>query len=231
MSRRKELINSKAMRTVITCLLAVVFVVRLSAQDSIPDSSSQQLVTYYTPYADSIDESDILSYSDTIITNTGETVVCRITEVSPEVIYFVVDTLPDVTCVVATSSVFMLKYSNGTHDLGSNLLTPDYYAMGREDGHKYFRSREAVAGTFVSGLGFWIMGAGIVSATIITAVPPKKIHNKENPNDNLLNTNQDYYDGYMRSARNKKVLHSSLGFAGGVATLVATITILVFAYW
>lgn len=218
------------MKSLLLILAGTLLLSPLRAQSMSGDSATLPTVTYYAPSIDSDVASTAPSYSDTIITNDGRFVKCTITEISPEVVYFKVDTLPEVICVVTTSSVFKIKYANGTSDLGSNLVTPDYYAMGRADGHEYYKSRDAVAGTFVSGALFWFFGAGIVSGIAITAVPPKKLHNEMNPNDRLLNTNQDYYDGFRRSARNKKVLHSSLGFVGGVAAIVGFVTILIVSY-
>lgn len=198
----------------------------LCAQSERVDTIKPPIVKYYTPPVDSDEVSKVLSYNDTIVTNDGRSVKCTVTEISPELIYFQVDTLPEIICVATTASVFKIKYANGTTDLGSNLITPDYYEMGKADGREYYESREAVAGTFISGGLFWFFGAGIASGIIITTVPPKKLHNDKNPNDKLLTTNQEYYDGYRRSARNKKVLHSTLGFFGGVTTLVGVIFVM-----
>ncbi len=219
------------MKYLLIRILLTVLPLSTCAQQQPADSLLvEQSIIYYSPRPDTAAKS-VEVYSDTIITVEGEVIHCRITEVSPDLTYFKLDSLRDAICVLTTESIFVLRYSNGTFDLGADLLLPDYYEMGRSDGKKYYKTRDAVVGSVISGALYWVMGAGVITGAAIIASKPHDIRNPENPNDKLLENNQDYYNGYMKGARKKKIRHTSIGFVSGVGGFTLVIFILIAAAW
>lgn len=76
--------------------------------------------------------------------------------------------------------------------------------MGTKDAAKYFKTdRGAIVGEVILGTTF-IFGMTIPAAIVISLVKPTNLQNSQNPNNNLLNTNTNYKEGYVNAAKIKK---------------------------
>jgi len=94
----------------------------------------------------------------------------------------------------------------------------DYYRKGREDAKVYYTKDSP----------FWWTAASVITiyGTVIftpleTFIPPRKknLNNPDNPNNGLLETNEQYFKGYRKEAHRKKKVKTLSGFIISAVTL------------
>jgi hypothetical protein len=170
---------------------------------------------------------------DTLVTENGNEVVCKIVEIDPTLItYLPVDSAIGDLTMVMSSKFVLIRLGDGSQEVvkskqdnsADQLSSMDYYKMGRKDALVYYKCPYAVAGEIASGIGTYFMGFGLIPAVIIYATPPAQLSNLKNPNNDLLASNKDYYSGYLEQA--KKIKHKRCGIAYG-ATVLAPVAIVV----
>ena len=106
------------------------------------------------------------------------------------------------------------------------------YLRGQLDGRSYYNQSGPFAVGFLSGFFAWFTyGITTIGAIAVSATPPKALANPMNPNDGLLATNPDYYEGYQSGAKKRKTGKTWTGFGVGAATgLVVGLVVVLLAY-
>jgi hypothetical protein len=179
--------------------------------------------------------------NDTLITMEGQTVLTKIIEIDNDLLTcFYFDGVIHEPTIVPSSSIFMYKLQDGTRQVidhkkkentENKVLTKDeeinFYVMGTKDAAKYFKTdRGAIVGEVVLGTTF-IFGMTIPAAIVISLVKPTNLQNFQNPNNNLLNTNTNYKEGYVNAAKIKKRKDCTIAFTSGVAAFIGIIYLLI----
>jgi len=105
--------------------------------------------------------------------------------------------------------------------------TTNLYWRGQLDGRSYYNQKGPFAVGFLSGFFAWFTyGITAIGAVAISATPPKALANHLNPNNGLLTTDPDYYDGYQNGAKKRKAGKTWIGFGAGAATGLGVIVVL-----
>jgi hypothetical protein len=122
----------------------------------------------------------------------------------------------------------MIKYHDGTKEMGSQLSemsNSDYLNLGARDAKLYYKVKPAViVSEVIMGVGT-IFVAPIIVASIIAYVPPTKLENATNPNNDLLISNKHYKKGYQNKAYKKKILVATLSYFSGFAGFIGAVLI------
>ena len=171
----------------------------------------------------------LLFIPDTLVKENGNEIACKIIEIDPTLItYLPIDSAIGNLTMAMSSNFLLIRFGDGSQQVveakkvcSQNL---DYYQMGQKDAQIYYKCPYAVAGEIASGVGTYFMGFGLIPTVIIYATPPSQLNNYKNPNNNLLATNKDYYEGYLEQA--KRIKHKRCGIAYG-ATVLAPVAIAV----
>lgn len=178
---------------------------------------------------------------DVILYTNGEEQPGKVLSITPDTVtYLSTQAGRSDTVRLATSSVFLIRYANGTKELLTKPATPpierpmskeEAYAKGRLDARKYYRAPGAFWGTYgatvLTGYGGPIVGVAV-------AASKPRPRNFVVPEAKLLQ-DPNYTAGYQRQAQNKKIGSAAGGFGAGVGTLVVIVTalglLLVGAHW
>ena len=178
-----------------------------------------------------------LAAQDTLIMKNGDEIPAKVLEISPtEIVYKKYDNLEGPVIVVYKSTVFMIKYQNGTKDVfteetltATEPIKPlvrkpvDMYLKGRQDAKIYYKGNGALYGTLGSSLVNPAMG--LATGVIISAVPPEP--KSFYVSDPAYLQNIDYIKGYRKQAQLKKIGKSATGF--GIAIGIYAVLIIVIA--
>ncbi|MFN5734938.1 MAG: hypothetical protein ACK444_02700, partial [Flavobacteriales bacterium] len=122
---------------------------------------------------------------------------------------------------IPINNVLLIKLSNGDiekfYEQSRQAQTVSSYELGRLDAKEYYRTPNGVIVTeVISGLFLY---PGLISM-VVAFVPPRKLDNPKNPNNILLKTDSEYYNGYQKQAKKRKVKDSLISlFSGFVTTL------------
>jgi len=90
--------------------------------------------------------------------------------------------------------------SSNHYSFTSNAI--NFYVLGRRDGELYYETR----GKGLSTINGLILPLGLILEPILIFTPPKinTLDNRFNPNNNLLYSNKEYYEGFRHGAKRKK---------------------------
>ena len=166
---------------------------------------------------------------DTLITKEGDIIKCKVLEIDQSTLtYFTFRNNFTSPTVIVKSDLFMIKYHDGTKEMGSQLSemsNSDYLNLGARDAKLYYKVKPAViVSEVIMGVGT-IFVAPIIVASIIAYVPPTKLENATNPNNDLLISNKHYKKGYQNKAYKKKILVATLSYFSGFAGLIGAVLI------
>ncbi|OUJ75928.1 hypothetical protein [Hymenobacter crusticola] len=163
---------------------------------------------------------------DVILKSDGEEITGKVITITPDQITYVsaAEGRSD-TLHLASSTVFLIRYANGTKEVLRNSAAPtepvmskeEAYTRGRLDARKFYRAPSAFWGTYAStvvGVGY----GGVVTGVVVGTTKPKA-QNFVVPEATLLH-NADYMAGYQQQAHKKKIGSVVGGFGAGVGTLV-----------
>ncbi|WP_022825182.1 hypothetical protein [Hymenobacter norwichensis] len=178
---------------------------------------------------------------DVILQTNGEELPGKVLTITPDSIAYLsseagrFDTLH-----IAASSVFLIRYANGTKEvITKSMATPteqpmskeEAYAKGRLDARKYYRAPGAFWGTYSATV---LTGYGGPIVGVVVAASKPKPRNFIAPEAKLLQ-DPNYVSGYQRQAQNRKIGSAAGGFGAGVGTLAVFVTVvgllLVGAHW
>ncbi|HTL81222.1 MAG TPA: hypothetical protein VL651_05935 [Bacteroidia bacterium] len=168
-------------------------------------------------------------HNDTMITMNGSFVLCKILEISPDFITsFSYNGKVNDLVMTSTSEIFMLRMNDGSTQLidhhAANMSGQDSYKLGEKDARKYFKtSKGAIAGSVACGTGTYVYFTGLVGEVFVARQAPANLHNQQNPNDQLLDSNPDYRSGYLVVAQKKKKKDCWKAYGCGVLLPVAAI--------
>lgn len=169
--------------------------------------------------------------NDTLITMEGSLVMGKILEITPDYVsIFTYNGKVNNVMMISKDAVFMLRMNDGTSetiDHNENLLTDEAaYRMGAEDAGKYYHvSKGAKAGSVFMGMETYMYGIGLVGEIAIAKGAPKNLHTMDNPNDQLLNTNMQYHNGYETAATKMKKKACWKNYAAGVIAPLALVAL------
>jgi len=169
--------------------------------------------------------------NDTLVTRGNQNslfLVGKVLNISPEIItLFTIRGEEAVFAYIPINDILLIKLSNGDiekfYEQSKQAQTVSSYELGRLDAKEYYRTPDGVIVTeVISGLFLY---PGLISM-VVAFVPPSKLDNPKNPNNNLLKTDFEYYNGYQKQAKKKKVKDSLISLFSGIFT---TVTILIIA--
>jgi len=105
----------------------------------------------------------------------------------------------------------------------------DFFKKGYIDGGTYYMDTGPFWGGFATGFFIVFYGLPIIGTIIISRTPPSNLGNPNNPSNDLLSSNPQYYDGFLSGAKRKKSGNTWKGFAAGIETLavIAVVSFLV----
>lgn len=87
------------------------------------------------------------------------------------------------------------------------------YILGKSDAGRYYMNYSPFGATFISSMLF--PPAGLLTTIAMTISPPKEEYFGLPDEKLLLLSDQNYYSGYSKTARKKKILRSWGGFFNG----------------
>lgn len=92
----------------------------------------------------------------------------------------------------------------------------NFYELGRRDGELYYETR----GKGLSTINGLVLPLGLIIEPILVFTPPKinTLDNRFNPNNNLLYSNKEYYEGFHHTAKRKKKKELLKPFISSVIT-------------
>jgi hypothetical protein len=170
---------------------------------------------------------------DVILKSNGEEIPGKVITITPEQVTYIsaAEGRSD-TLRLASNTVFLIRYANGTKDVLHNPAAPtepampkdEAYMRGRLDARKLYKAPGAFWGTYAStivGVGY----GGIITGVAVGAAKPKA-QNFVVPEAKLLQ-NPDYMAGYQKQAHKKKIGSVAGGFGAGVGTLVVLQVIII----
>jgi hypothetical protein len=162
---------------------------------------------------------------DVILYTNGEERPGKVLGITPDsVTYLSNEAGRSDTVHLATSSVFLIRYANGTKELLTKPATApteqpmskeEAYAKGRLDARKYYRAPGAFWGTYAATVTT-LYGGPIVGVAVAASKP--KPRNFVVPEAKLLQ-DPNYTAGYQRQAQNKKIGSAAGGLGAGVGTI------------
>ena len=169
--------------------------------------------------------------ADTLVKSNGNKITCKVIGIDPRTItYIPVDSNMGDLMIVPSNKFSMIRFGNGSQEaieeksdytdsqFKSNM---DYYKLGQEDAKKYYKTGGVFAAEVISGLGTYILGVGFVTGAIVFAIPPQELTNAKNPNNALLKSNPDYYNGFKDGAKCIKHQKAAQGYAVGILAPIA----------
>jgi len=98
----------------------------------------------------------------------------------------------------------------------------DFFRKGYIDGGIYYTNPGPFWGGFATGFFVFFYGLPIIGTIAISITPPRNLGNPKNPNNDLLHSNSQYYDGFQSGAKRKKSEKTWTGFVIGGVTVVLT---------
>jgi len=133
--------------------------------------------------------------------------------------------------VSPSSQEYLLKGNLQFHQpFLSVLVFPDsidFFKKGYIDGEFYYKDPLPFVGGFVTGLTIITLWP-LIGTMVIVITPPKNLRNPNNPNNDLLLSNPQYYAGFQSGAKKIKSNKTWKGFATGVGTLALVVIIVIF---
>jgi hypothetical protein len=170
---------------------------------------------------------------DVILQINGEELPGKVLTITPDSIaYLSSEAGRSDTLHIAASSVFLIRYANGTKEVITKpvaapteqpMSKEEAYAKGRLDARKYYRAPGAFWGTYGATVATFY-GGPIVGVAVAASKP--KPRNFVVPEAKLLQ-DPNYTAGYQRQAQNKKIGSAAGGFGAGVGTLAVLTAVLV----
>ncbi|MBO0358387.1 hypothetical protein J0X19_10560 [Hymenobacter sp. BT186] len=170
---------------------------------------------------------------DVILYTNGEERPGKVLGITPDsVTYLTTEAGRSDTVRLATSSVFLIRYANGTKELLTKPATApteqpmskeEAYAQGRLDARKYYRAPGAFWGTY-SATVLTGYGGPIVGVAVAASKPRPR--NFVVPDAKRLQ-DPNYTAGYQRQAQRKKIGSAAGGFGAGVGTLAVVAAVMV----
>ncbi len=168
---------------------------------------------------------------DTLINSNGDKIICKVTAIDPGFIsYLPMDSSIEDLKIVPDDKFAVIHFGNGSRETveqktGNEFSGKvDYYQLGEIDAKKYYKAKGIIAAEAVCGLGTYFL-VGIIGGAIIYSLPPKNLSDPANPHNDLLNSNPDYYSGYLHAAQNIKHKKAALGYVAGVFAPVAILAV------
>ncbi len=101
----------------------------------------------------------------------------------------------------------------------------DFFRKGYIDGGTYYKDIGPFWGGFTTGFFIGFYGLPIIGTIIISRTPPSNLGNPNNPSNDLLYSNPQYYDGFLSGAKRKKSGNTWKGFAAGIGTLAVIVVV------
>ena len=167
---------------------------------------------------------------DTIFTNTSDTIICHITLLNTNNIFYTYDKNKS-TYISRTKVNWFILNSKDTETIKDlpkkdpitiNSSSEKLYLKGQEDATKYYDDYN-YAGTGTLVISLLSPLAGLIPAIACSSTPPKEknlnFHNSE------LKNNLDYHSGYLHSAKKikQRKVWSNWGIAFGINIFAAAI--------
>lgn len=173
---------------------------------------------------------------DVILKTNGDELPGKVLAITPDsVTYLSAEAGRSDTLRLAASSVFLIRYANGTKEVlrqpeASPTTAPmskeEAYNKGRLHARTYYKATGAFWGTYaatvVTGYGGPITGVAVAA----TKPPVRKL---VVPDAQLLQ-DPNYVAGYRQQAQNKKIGSAAAGIGAGVATWAVVVVVLFAAF-
>lgn len=173
---------------------------------------------------------------DVILQTNGEELPGKVLAITPDSITYLSGTAGRTdTLRLAASSIFLIRYANGTKEVlhqptaspaPALLSKEEAYSKGRLDARKYYKASGAFWGTYaatvVTGYG------GPITGVVVAATKPP-VRKLVVPDAQFLQ-DPNYVAGYRQQAQNKKIGSAAAGLGAGVATLAAVVVVIFAAF-
>jgi hypothetical protein len=173
---------------------------------------------------------------DVILQTNGEEQPGKVLTITPDFItYLSSEAGRSDTLHLAASSVFLIRYANGTKEVITKLMEvpterpmskEEAYTRGKLDARRYYRAPGAFWGTYGATVATFY-GGPIVGVAIAATKP--KPRNFIVPEAKLLQ-DPNYTAGYQRQAQNKKIGSAAGGLGAGVGTIVVAFAVIFVAF-
>jgi len=173
---------------------------------------------------------EVLYKNDTLITNIGIFISCRVLQVSADSVrLFQYNGFIESPKQIDQNSLLLIKYGNGTIEDFSTLssLKPiskeELMELGELDAKAYFKTNPVVIASEVL-LGFTtIFLLPIPTAIIIASVKPSNLKNPKNPNVTLIDSEAEYKLAYTKQAKKIKKRDASISYFLGLLASVGAL--------
>lgn len=169
---------------------------------------------------------------DVILHTNGEERPGKVLSITPDsVTYISSEAGRSDTVRLATSSVFLIRYANGTKELLTKpdtapteqpMSSEEAYAKGRLDARNYYRAPGAFWGTYAATVTTFYGGPIVGVAVAATKPKPRAF---VVPEAKLLQ-DPNYTAGYQKQAHNKKIGSAAGGLGAGVATWAVVMVVI-----
>ncbi|WP_324674729.1 hypothetical protein [Hymenobacter sp. GOD-10R] len=172
---------------------------------------------------------------DVILKSNGEEIPGKVITITPaQVTYISAAEGRSDTLQLASDTVFLIRYANGTKEVLHNPAAPmepvmskeEAYTQGRLDARKLYKAPGAFWGTYASTI-VGVSYGGVVTGVVVGATKPKP-QNFIVPEAKLLH-NPDYMAGYQKQAHKKKIGSVVGGFGAGLGTVAILEAIIILA--
>ncbi len=176
---------------------------------------------------------------DTLFGKNGEQIICKVTGLIPiSITYLPVDSSIGNPVTVSSKKFSKIHFGNGSLQFFEKKSDYEYvdsqfstdmssYQKGESDAQLYFNTKPIFASEVFCGLATYAFGAGLIMGTIAYVVPPQELNSPNNPNNDLLKTDHNYYEGYMHSAKKMKHKRALRGYATGVIVPIAAAILII----
>lgn len=164
--------------------------------------------------------------SDTLITQSGLIITCKVLEIDQSTLtYFTYRDKFSNLSIISKSDLLLIKLHDGTIQMASQqsgMSPSDYQNLGDSDAKIYYKVGPAViVSEIILGAGT-IFVAPILAGTIIAYSKPKKFDNNINPNNDMLNSNPNYKEGYQKRAYKMKIVTATLSYLAGIVGFIGS---------